>query len=857
MKLIRAPLVLKVKFLTLLFGGFSTCKHKLCLIMHHFTHRLNALPYFLLALVALVGALCIHIISPPAYAQASTGDVYHQHGFQLLGLGHPRQALEAWQQAEDQYRQEGNPDGVRGSQLNQALALQALGHPIRACSTLIALTHLPSRICTIEAQTLTDADWQPLIRAIPEGEIETLSLTALGDVLRQLGQVTGSRVSLEAALARAQDRTLDSVQLALAATYATEGMEALEALRYTAGDLRLELRRSREATASLRSAITLLNSLARLRTDAATTAQAELFHLLASARKAAIDIPSVADLLSELEAPLPDLEQAVLGIDFEPLNPIDAVYLRLKVADAWMITESTGRARDRTSGGNPSQSPAFALSASALRDAISLQNDRAQSFAYGSLAAAKELSGIDGVADYEKALDHAQRSDSWDAIFTWQSLLAQRSQERGEYRRARSYYVGALEALDRLRQDLISVSLTRQFGFNTDIQPVYRGFMQLLSDAQDTNVLIETFEALTQLELEDYLRCQLAPIRSATAQLKENETFIYLIELANQIVVIAKTHTSTHTFFVDSLPLRSSINHLILNTQSPNFLATPEAAFLPYAQDIYAALLKPLETNGLIHPEDTLILIPDSTLRNIPFSLLHTGESYLIERYRLSTLLPASLPTAHARTLTTALVAGLSEVAPSFALENAPTGIGPLPQVNQEIAAAQASVEASVLLNSAFTAARASEKIGQFPIVHFSTHGQFSSDPRQTVLLAWDKALDTFALYSLFNTFGRGAEEDGMGLLILSACQTAAGDERAVLGIAGIAAQAGARSTLATLWLIDAQSTVDYIAQFYDALSSGRSTADAVRYAALALLRSDAYSHPFYWGSFLLVGDWR
>jgi CHAT domain-containing protein len=56
--------------------------------------------------------------------------------------------------------------------------------------------------------------------------------------------------------------------------------------------------------------------------------------------------------------------------------------------------------------------------------------------------------------------------------------------------------------------------------------------------------------------------------------------------------------------------------------------------------------------------------------------------------------------------------------------------------------------------------------------------------------------------------------DDPLELLTLSACETAAGDDRAALGLAGIAIKAGARSALATLWNINDEASVDLVVDF-------------------------------------------
>ncbi|HBY76662.1 MAG TPA: hypothetical protein DEG47_06595, partial [Cyanobacteria bacterium UBA11148] len=94
-------------------------------------------------------------------------------------------------------------------------------------------------------------------------------------------------------------------------------------------------------------------------------------------------------------------------------------------------------------------------------------------------------------------------------------------------------------------------------------------------------------------------------------------------------------------------------------------------------------------------------------------------------------------------------------------------------------------------------------------------------------------------------------------LLVLSACQTAAGDNRAALGLAGVAVRSGARSTLATLWSVDDQSTSFFMVEFYKILTQSSVTkAQALRHAQLILLEQPRFRHPYYWAPFVLVGNW-
>ena len=159
------------------------------------------------------------------------------------------------------------------------------------------------------------------------------------------------------------------------------------------------------------------------------------------------------------------------------------------------------------------------------------------------------------------------------------------------------------------------------------------------------------------------------------------------------------------------------------------------------------------------------------------------------------------------------------------------------------------------LLNREFTKDRLQASLNRgLPIVHLASHGQFSSDPERTMIAAYNGPISAREFHDLLNTkneLGQAAIE----LLILSACQTAKGDRRSALGIAGLAVQAGSQNIVASLWLVDSKATSQLITVFYQELNNGLSKAAALRQAQLSLLKSEEYSHPYFWGSMILVGS--
>ena len=137
-----------------------------------------------------------------------------------------------------------------------------------------------------------------------------------------------------------------------------------------------------------------------------------------------------------------------------------------------------------------------------------------------------------------------------------------------------------------------------------------------------------------------------------------------------------------------------------------------------------------------------------------------------------------------------------------------------------------------------------------------ATHGQFSSNPEETFILTWNDKINVKELEKLLK-LRETTEDSPIELLVLSACQTASGDNRAALGLAGLAVRSGARSTLATLWSAKDQSTAKLMVKFYQALTrEGVSKAEALRQAQLEMLQSPRYQDPFYWAPFVLVGNW-
>ena len=142
----------------------------------------------------------------------------------------------------------------------------------------------------------------------------------------------------------------------------------------------------------------------------------------------------------------------------------------------------------------------------------------------------------------------------------------------------------------------------------------------------------------------------------------------------------------------------------------------------------------------------------------------------------------------------------------------------------------------------------------KYTVVHIATHGNFSSNLEETYILSWDKLLKLEDIDRLFQ-INSNTNSQGIQLLVLSACETANGDKRATLGLSGIAIRAGARSTLASLWAVEDESTAQLMSQFYQELQQNKlNKAKALQQAQIKLLNNS--ETPLIWAPYVLVGNW-
>ena len=253
-----------------------------------------------------------------------------------------------------------------------------------------------------------------------------------------------------------------------------------------------------------------------------------------------------------------------------------------------------------------------------------------------------------------------------------------------------------------------------------------------------------------------------------------------------------------------------------------------------------------------------MMLSLNGALRHLPFSALHDGKQYLVNRWNLP--MYSSVTRNKLRDSVSAewqaAGLGVTRAWPEFK---------PLPGVRAEIGAivktaAGGLMPGEVYLDAAFTAARFKDvSQRKFPLIHVASHFRFSggTEVNSFLLLGDGERL------TLGDIRKQNYRFDNVDLLTLAACETGRGggfDEQGmeIDGFGVLAQRQGAKAVLATLWTVADESTATLMADLYRRRQSDSLTKiEALRQAQTAMMLRTKYAHPYYWAPFILMGNWK
>ncbi|MDM8515914.1 CHAT domain-containing protein [Desulfobacterales bacterium HSG16] len=460
-----------------------------------------------------------------------------------------------------------------------------------------------------------------------------------------------------------------------------------------------------------------------------------------------------------------------------------------------------------------------------------------------------------------QAVFTAGTGDYPELLYYWQWQMARIFEKTKNFNQARDLYQKAADTIGPIRSHLLRQFRRLEDPFYDSIRPVYADFAKFLisqahrqKDEQARQTILfaarDAMESLKTAELQDFYDDEcVAAFQNKTDVLNkppEGTAILYPLVLDDSIEILLILPTGIKQFSV-------STDFPQVETAARRFRSQLQSSasdrFKYYSRKLYDWLIGPMDDKNALAGIDTLLIAPDGVLRLIPFATLHDGKQYLAQKYALVIIPAITLtdPGRVTRNNTNILINGLSE---------ARQGFSALPNVTKEIEKIGNIMGGRVLQDKTYTIGNLTKafKSRNNSIVHMATHGVFGSSAKNTFLLTYDDKLDMDRLERLIDL---GRFRKPVELLSLSACQTALGDERAALGLAGIAIKAGVKSAVASLWFVDDESTFLIMSEFYRQLTiPGTSKAKALQKAQTMLIDKPDFTHPAFWAPFLLIGNW-
>ena len=538
--------------------------------------------------------------------------------------------------------------------------------------------------------------------------------------------------------------------------------------------------------------------------------------------------------------------------------------------------------------------------------AAALPDDRMLAEALDGLGALYESHGrsAEALRLTDQGLAAARRAEARELLVTLEARRGRLLKRSGQPELALAAYQRAAEHIETIRPDIPVQYEDGTSSYRKTLEPVYLGLADLLLQQAETadasgraayyRQARDTVELIKQTELEDFLgdRCTVGSVQRIASNLPARTAVLYPVILEDRLDLLVETPQGLQRRSVAVARAQVEQTARALAAQLRN-----KREFEQASRQLYDWLLRPvvpiLDQAGI----DNLIFVPDGVLRLVPIGALHDGSRFVVQRYAAATV-PGMTMTARdapGPRRANVLLAGLSEpgpvvsklpasmfekrtaadagltTSPSLPRSRALPADGgsalsdterrkslALPGVKEEVRALGQMVKGYTLLDETFTLNAFSERVsgGDYRIVHIASHGWFSSSAQTSFILTYDELLTLDGLQALLRS--ERLQHQPIDLLTLSACQTAEGDERAPLGLAGAALKARAASALGTLWPVADDAAKTLMPGFYKALAEpGATKIKALQKGQVALLAQSAFSHPYYWAPFILVGSWQ
>jgi len=494
--------------------------------------------------------------------------------------------------------------------------------------------------------------------------------------------------------------------------------------------------------------------------------------------------------------------------------------------------------------------------------AYDLENSRLLSICWGNLSILFERVNMleESKACIEKAIFYAEQKNYKELTYQWEWHKA-RIYVETDLKKSIVSYQNSIKALHTIKHILYQDYYVNKHLFDEKIKPVYLELAQLMliqaeqtkSEDQKQTIYLELRDIIEQMktvEIESFFNdeCISDKAKNKIIKTPEHTALLYPISFPGFLVLHLTLPDKVRIFEIDidSETLDETSKQFRIHLQDRIF-----NRYLYEARQLYDWLIKPISHVLEEYHIKTLVVAPDRALRLIPFSAFHDGRKFLIEKYAIAIVPAITMAdmTPLNRKKMNVCLGGLSESRQGFSM---------LPNVKTELFEIKEYANSEqLLLNKQFTTSRLKQAFNNndYTIFHFATHGVFGGTGNDAFLLTYDGKLtiDDLEKFIGLNPFRKNKLE----LLSLSACQTAVGDDRAGLGLAGVAVKSGAKSVMASLWFINDEAASLVTREFYYRLmKSQKQSATVLQEVQKELIALPRFRHPVYWAPFLLIGNW-
>jgi CHAT domain-containing protein len=411
------------------------------------------------------------------------------------------------------------------------------------------------------------------------------------------------------------------------------------------------------------------------------------------------------------------------------------------------------------------------------------------------------------------------------------------------------------------------------------------------NQTQDTTQQEKTLSNHIQQMFETYSRQEPAEISPAIENIMRRKARIDALTKFDSPTATLQYFVAKDKLYIllgsrKSLMLKEvNVNELALQNTVRDFLGVvqnPSRDPLPKATELYQLLIQPVIADLQALNVNTILISPDSFLKQVPFAALHNGKQFLVQKYRLALLTPSTLTDTQQKKPKTYQIG-------AFGLSGAVNGFRALPGVKDELSNIVKHGRLGIFsgetnLDADFTEENLKKTLAKgYSVLHIASHFVFNPgrDTDSFLILGDGKVL------SINHLKQKQFDFSNTELVVLSACDTASYGKNQngipVDGLANVLQVRGAKSIVATQWAIEDKSTSILIPQFYrnlaNHLSKIAALGDAQRLfiernlhlavpkkASRGIIREvpisnfkanpkRPYAHPYFWAGFTLMGN--